>query len=156
MGPAFFAASLPLACEQGTLAIHGRISKPTYLQGRPSNQYIFVNGRFARDKVIAHAVKEAYKDVLHHAVTPEYALFLTLPPIDVDVNVSPTKSEVRFRHSQIVHQFVAIGLAQTIAGTTRRIPDRNKQARRASDQASDQTVRPIPPPTNPRAGAASR
>lgn len=120
MGPAFFAASLPLACEQGTLAIHGRISKPTYLQGRPSNQYIFVNGRFARDKVIAHAVKEAYKDVLHHAVTPEYALFLTLPPIDVDVNVSPTKSEVRFRHSQIVHQFVAIGLAQTIEGTSPR------------------------------------
>lgn len=120
MGPAFFAASLPLACEQGTLAIHGRISKPTYLQGRPSNQYVFVNGRFARDKVIAHAVKEAYKDVLHHAVTPEYALFLTLPPIDVDVNVSPTKSEVRFRHSQIVHQFVAIGLAQTIEGTSPR------------------------------------
>lgn len=121
LGEDFIAAGLPVRVEVEGLALSGVIGTPGASRTDREHQYLFVNGRFVRDKVVAHAVREAYRDVLHHERHPAYVLFLTVPPARVDVNVHPSKSEVRFRDSQAIHQFVlhALGrvLAQTRPGT---------------------------------------
>jgi DNA mismatch repair protein MutL len=117
MGADFTAASLNVDEAINGMRLHGLIGKPTFAQGKTSQQYIFVNQRFVRDKIILHAVKQAYNDVLHQALTPAFALFLTLPPTDVDANVHPTKTEVRFRQSQAVHQLIFHALNKCLAAT---------------------------------------
>ena len=117
MGAAFQAASLPIDCQAGEMALHGFVSKPTFAQGKSDKQFFFVNNRFVRDKVMLHAVKQAYRDVLHHQITPAFALFLDLPPELVDVNVHPTKTEIRFRDSQAVHQMIFHALNKALAET---------------------------------------
>ena len=117
LGPDFQAASLPIDSGNGILRLHGLIAKPTFAQGRSSQQYCFVNNRFVRDKVMLHAAKQAYRDVLHQQITPAFVLFLELPPEMVDVNVHPTKTEIRFRDSQAVHQLVFHTLNKTLADT---------------------------------------
>ena len=117
LGPDFQAASLPIDSGNGILRLHGLIVKPTFAQGRSSQQYCFVNNRFVRDKVMLHAAKQAYRDVLHQQITPAFVLFLELPPEMVDVNVHPTKTEIRFRDSQAVHQLVFHTLNKALADT---------------------------------------
>ena len=117
MGVAFQAASLPIDCQAGEMALRGFVSKPTFAQGKSDKQFFFVNNRFVRDKVMLHAVKQAYRDVLHHQITPAFALFLDLPPEQVDVNVHPTKTEIRFRDSQAVHQMIFHSLNKALAET---------------------------------------
>lgn len=117
MGTDFAAASLNVDESMNTMRVYGLIGKPTFMQGKSSQQYIFVNQRFVRDKIILHAVKQAYNDVLHQALTPAFVLFLTLPPTEVDANVHPTKSEVRFRQSQAVHQLIFHALNKCLAAT---------------------------------------
>ena len=117
VGAAFQAASLPIDCQAGEMALRGFVSKPTFAQGKSDKQFFFVNNRFVRDKVMLHAVKQAYRDVLHHQITPAFALFLDLPPEQVDVNVHPTKTEIRFRDSQAVHQMIFHALNKALAET---------------------------------------
>ena len=117
LGADFQAASLPIDSGNGILRLHGLIAKPTFAQGRSSQQYCFVNNRFVRDKVMLHAAKQAYRDVLHQQITPAFVLFLELLPEMVDVNVHPTKTEIRFRDSQAVHQLVFHTLNKTLADT---------------------------------------
>ena len=117
VGAAFQAASLPIDCHAGEMALRGFVSKPTFAQGKSDKQFFFVNNRFVRDKVMLHAVKQAYRDVLHHQITPAFALFLDLPPEQVDVNVHPTKTEIRFRDSQAVHQMIFHSLNKALAET---------------------------------------
>ena len=117
LGPDFQAASLPIDSGNGILRLHGLIAKPTFAQGRSSQQYCFVNNRFVRDKVMLHAAKQAYRDVLHQQIPPSFVLFLELPPEMVDVNVHPTKTEIRFRDSQAVHQLVFHTLNKALADT---------------------------------------
>ena len=117
LGSDFQAASLPIDSGNGILRLHGLIAKPTFAQGRSSQQYCFVNNRFVRDKVMLHAAKQAYRDVLHQQITPAFVLFLELPPEMVDVNVHPTKTEIRFRDSQAVHQLVFHTLNKALADT---------------------------------------
>ncbi|WP_153712097.1 DNA mismatch repair endonuclease MutL [Eikenella corrodens] len=117
LGADFQAASLPIDSGNGILRLHGLIAKPTFAQGRSSQQYCFVNNRFVRDKVMLHAAKQAYRDVLHQQITPAFVLFLELPPEMVDVNVHPTKTEIRFRDSQAIHQLVFHTLNKALADT---------------------------------------
>ena len=117
VGEDFQAASLEIDSGNGALWLYGAIAKPTFAKGKTDKQYCFVNHRFVRDKVMLHAVKQAYRDVLHNALTPAFVLFLDLPPEAVDVNVHPTKTEIRFRDSQQVHQLVFHTLNKALADT---------------------------------------
>ena len=117
VGEDFQAASLEIDSGNGALRLYGAIAKPTFAKGKTDKQYCFVNHRFVREKVMLHAVKQAYRDVLHNALTPAFVLFLDLPPEAVDVNVHPTKTEIRFRDSQQVHQLVFHTLNKALADT---------------------------------------
>ena len=97
------------------LNLYGIAALPAYSRSSRDEQYFFVNGRFVRDKVLMHAVKQAYQDILHHQRHPAFVLFLDMPPEQVDVNVHPAKSEVRFRESQGIHQFVFHALQDALS-----------------------------------------
>ncbi|CAG9242549.1 DNA mismatch repair endonuclease MutL [Paraburkholderia caribensis] len=115
LGETFATAHLPLDESAGPLAVYGCAGLPTASRGRADQQYFFVNGRFVRDKLLTHAVRAAYEDVLHGDRYPSYVLFLDLPPEAVDVNVHPSKIEVRFRDSRSIHQFVFHAVQRSLA-----------------------------------------
>ena len=117
LGEEFFRGCLTIQEGLQGLQLEGAIGSPAVSRGDRNHQYLFVNGRFVRDRIIAHAVKEAYRDVLNHDRHPSYVLFLSVDPGKVDVNVHPSKSEVRFRESQAIHQFVTRVLARALGQT---------------------------------------
>jgi DNA mismatch repair protein MutL len=116
LGDDFVASAAQLDARAGPLSIAGFAVRPAYA-AQAEGQYTFVNGRYVRDRVLAHALREAYRDVLHHERQPAYALWLSLDPRQVDVNVHPQKTEVRFRESGAVHQFVRYAVEQALAVT---------------------------------------
>jgi DNA mismatch repair protein MutL len=115
LGEDFSQASLPIDVDAAGLRLSGFAGVPAYSRASRDAQYCFVNGRFVRDKLITHALRAAYQDVLHQARHPAYVLFLYLDPAAVDVNVHPTKIEVRFRDSRAVHQFLYHALNKALA-----------------------------------------
>ena len=106
MGDEFVEQSCEVLLEVGPMRITGRAGTPAAARARADQQYVYVNGRYVRDKLIAHGVRSAYEDVLHGGRQPAYVLFIEIAPDRVDVNVHPTKIEVRFRDSREVHQAV--------------------------------------------------
>ena len=114
-GPAFMEQARFFNTEVGDLRLWGWLGAPTFSRSQADLQYFFVNGRSIRDKVVSHAVRQAYQDVLYHGRHPAYVLFLELPATDVDVNVHPTKHEVRFRESRTVHGFLYGSLSRIVA-----------------------------------------
>lgn len=133
-GNDFLGNAIAVDAENDGLALYGWIGLPTWSRSQPDQQYFFVNGRMIRDKLVTHAVRQAYQDVLYHGRHPVYALFLVLDPFMVDVNVHPTKHEVRFRESRQVHDFVFRSIHRALADT-----------RAGADAGAFETVQHAPP-----------
>ena len=121
LGEQFAQSQLPIDVTVGeginSLRLYGFIGQPTASRTRGDMQYFYVNGRFVRDRLLTHAVRAAYEDVLHGNRYPAYLLYLTLDPSLVDVNVHPAKTEVRFRDSRSIHHFIHQSISRTLAQT---------------------------------------
>jgi len=119
-GQAFVDHAVAIEREAGAFRLYGWIARPTFSRAQPDLQHFFLNGRSVRDRVINHAVRAGYRDVLFHGRHPAFVLYLDMDPVLVDVNAHPTKQEVRFRDSRSVHDFirrtVEAALAESVAG----------------------------------------
>ncbi len=143
LGDDFLNAARLVEADAGPLRLTGYASLPAYSRSSRDAQFFYVNGRFVRDKLLTHAIREAYADILHGSRHPAYVLFLELDPSGVDVNVHPAKIEVRFRDSRAVHQFVYHALKRTLAASG------------AGGQA-DEAIRPEPAAPTAEAPQANR
>ena len=114
-GSAFVDQSLWVDYQVAGMRLWGWVAQPTFSRSQADLQYFYVNGRMIRDKLVAHAIRQAYQDVLYHGRHPAYVLYLALDPTMVDVNVHPTKHEVRFREGRTVHDFLFRSLHQALA-----------------------------------------
>jgi DNA mismatch repair protein MutL len=117
VGEDFAKDAIEAAGESARVRLTGLVAPPGFTRASRDAQFLFVNGRFVRDKVVAHALREAYADVLHHDRHPAYVLFLEIDPALVDVNVHPAKSEVRFRDSGAIHQFAFHAVSRALSST---------------------------------------
>ncbi len=131
-GSSFIEQSIAIAMERNGLQLYGWVGLPTFSRSQADLQYFYLNHRMVRDKLVAHAVRQAYRDVLYNGRHPTFVLFLQLDPALVDVNVHPTKHEVRFRDSRQVHDFLYGTLHKALAEV------------RPDDQLYHQTISPQP------------
>lgn len=136
-GKDFVEQALQIEHQRGDLKIAGWVAKPNWNRARADRQFFFINGRVIKDKLVAHAIRQAYQDVLFHGRHPAFVLYLSLNPELVDVNVHPTKHEVRFRDTRLVHDFIFGAIHQTLA------PARMQQQTRATE-SSGQSFQPAP------------
>jgi len=156
LGQDFIDAALPLDHSTGPLGLAGFIADPTYSKASRDAQYFYVNGRFVREKTAQHALRQAYRDVLHHERHPAYVLFLTLDSAGVDVNVHPTKIEVRFRESQAIHQFLFHSLNKSLSGSAGGTPSVTEAAAAEAGEHSHPATTPPLPQTAVRGGGMPR
>lgn len=131
-GKAFMEQAIYVEHAAAGLSLHGWVALPTFSRSQADLQFFYVNNRMVRDKLVTHAIRQAYQDVLFHGRHPAYVLFLEIDPATVDVNAHPTKYEVRFRDSRLVHDYLFRTLHETLA-----------QVRPASDRPVPQPARPI-------------
>ncbi|TXK62061.1 DNA mismatch repair endonuclease MutL [Alkalisalibacterium limincola] len=117
LGPDFTSQCLAIDHSGAGLRLHGWVGLPTAARSSANQQYFYVNGRAVRDRIVAHAVRQAYADVLFHGRHPAFVLFLEIDPRRVDVNVHPAKHEVRFRDGRLVHDFLYRTLHEALADT---------------------------------------
>ena len=122
LGQDFSNRTVSIEAQSGRLALTGLAGLPQAATARADTQYFFVNGRFVRDRLLAHAAREAYAELLHGERQPAYVLFLELDPRGVDVNVHPAKTEVRFRDARAVHQFVLHALRRALSPSAAEAP----------------------------------
>lgn len=140
-GPAFLENSVEVDQRAAGLRLWGWISLPAFSRSQADLQYFYVNGRIVRDKIVSHAIRQAYQDVLYHGRHPAYVLFLELDPAAVDVNVHPTKHEVRFRDSRLVHDFLFRSLHRELADIKPEAPGSRELSDRLPDQVLPETSR---------------
>ena len=115
LGEPFVSQVVGIDHSAAGLRLHGWIAQPTFSRSQGDLQFFFVNGRAVRDKLLAHAVRQSYQDVLYHGRHPAFVLYLELDPAAVDVNAHPAKHEVRFRESRLVHDFLFRSVHQALA-----------------------------------------
>lgn len=148
-GPAFMSSTVHVDIERAGLRLWGWVALPTFSRSQADLQHFFVNGRAIKDKLVTHAVRQAYQDVLYHGRHPAYVLYLEVDPATVDVNVHPTKHEVRFRDGRLVHDFIfrslhkaladvrpEAGTAPTTAAATGVVPSIEEQAQPQPSQSA--------------------
>lgn len=143
MPRAFKGQHREVAAEEDGMTIRGLAGIPAIARSRADGQYFFVNGRYVRDKTLMHAVKAAYQDVLHGQSQPVFCLYLTLDPTAVDVNVHPTKLEVRFRESSRVHQFVMHAVKAALAPPTASLLNGEETEAALPAQKRQEAARPV-------------
>ncbi len=119
LGEEFNQTAMPVDEQSADMRLHGMVALPAYVRSSRDAQYFFVNNRFVSDKLISHALREAYRDVLHTDKHPAFVLFLEINPESVDVNVHPTKTEVRFREPRALHQFIFHAVNKVLAAPER-------------------------------------
>lgn len=140
-GPAFVEHALYIEAEGAGMRLTGWIALPTFSRSQSDLQYFYVNGRMVRDKFVIHALKEAYHDVLYRDRYPAYILFLEVAPAQVDVNVHPTKHEVRFREGRVVHDFVlrsvhdALASVKCLESSESPLPERSLRGERGRGES---------------------
>lgn len=135
LGAEWLAASVEIRVDAGLLAIEGFVLKPNSAAANRDAQHLFVNGRWVRDKVVLHAIRDALRDQMHGGAAPGFVLKLTLDPRAVDVNVHPAKTEVRFRDSQAVHQFVRRAVERAMSSNAAEQPAMSAATRLFGDSA---------------------
>ncbi len=128
LGAVFLENALYVEHEAVGLKFFGWVARPTFSRSQADMQFFYVNQRMVRDRLVTHAVRQAYQDVLYHGRHPAYLLFLELDPRKVDVNVHPTKHEVRFREGRLVHDFLFRGLHSALAETRPQTADESDTA----------------------------
>ena len=141
LGEAFERSAIAVDAAAGPLTLTGWVIRPSAATTSRDAQHVFVNGRYVRDKLIVHALREAYRDVLHHQLNPAYCLFIKLPPEGVDVNVHPAKTEIRFRDSRAVHQFLLHAVERVLS-----VPATGADAATVGDDAATDRVATYRPP----------
>ncbi len=139
-GKPLMESALHLEFEGTDLRLSGWIAQPTFSRSQADMQYFYVNGRVIRDKVLAHAVRQAYQDVIYHGRHPAYVLYLELPASEMDVNVHPAKHEVRFSESRMVYDFLLRSVKQTLAQVR---PGQEGEVIENESTASEATRHPV-------------
>ncbi|WP_300456499.1 DNA mismatch repair endonuclease MutL [Accumulibacter sp.] len=147
LGDDFLAQSRQLDVRAGPLRVAGCCALPAYSRTRGDAQYCYVNGRFVRDKLLSHALREAYQNLLHGSRYPAYCLFLEIDPATVDVNVHPQKTEVRFRDARAVHQFVFHAVQGLLANPSASRNSASVSAGLASENPPSPTPEPLAAPS---------
>ncbi|WP_331351098.1 DNA mismatch repair endonuclease MutL [Cellvibrio sp. UBA7671] len=135
-GPAFMENAVHIEMERSGLRLWGWVAQPTFSRSQADLQHFYVNGRAIRDKLVSHAVRQAYQDVLYHGRHPAFVLYLELDPSTVDVNVHPTKHEVRFRDNRSVHDFIYSSLHHALA----RVRPEDTLAKRELGEGADEAA----------------
>jgi DNA mismatch repair protein MutL len=148
-GPAFIENAVFIDYAINDLRLWGWVARPTFSRSQADMQYFYVNGRMVRDKLVTHAIRQAYQDVLYHGRHPAYVLFLELDPSTVDVNAHPGKHEVRFRQSRSVHDFIFRAIHKSLADL------RPEEADNRLDAAAFNTGLASPAPHGGQASAHS-
>jgi len=161
LGPEFPGQALRVEHEAAGMRLSGWVGLPTASRSQADQQYFYVNGRLVRDRVVAHAVRQAYADVLFHGRHPVFVLFLELDPAGVDVNVHPAKNEVRFREQRLIHDFLFRtlheALAQTRAGVSAPVAEQSVPLMAAAGATVYENRLSSPSmPTWPQASSQSR
>ena len=142
-GSAFLENALSIEFELSGLRLWGWVGLPTFSRSQSDMQFFYVNGRLVRDKLVSHAIRQAYRDVLFHGRHPVFVLYLELDPILVDVNAHPAKLEVRFRDNRLVHDFLYKALQRSIA-SVRPGSTQSVESPSAEVQSSDNRTSPLP------------
>ena len=122
LGDDLLEQALPIDARAADMHLYGWVGLPTSATNQPERQYFYINGRIIRDKIIAHAIRQAYQDMLYHGRHPVYVLYLDIAPEHIDVNAHPAKHEVRFRESRLAHDFLYSSLHHALRGNTPSTP----------------------------------